>query len=1230
MNEMSKPSPHGNKRGFYRRLKLCACLLCFFCLNGWAENYAQMLTVSLKDATLKEVFTWVEQNSNYRFLYKSADVSKVKVGDVQVENTSVEALLDLCLAHTGLIYERDADLIVVKAGKPVAQTVEEVRAKGTVVDVEGNPLPGVAVMIAGTTVGVSTDANGNFEILCPGNLSEVKLVFSFIGMKAQTVIYKGKDLKVVMEEDAIELDAANVVETGYQTIDRRHLTSSITSVRAEDILVPGMTSIEQALEGRIPDLILMNNSGEVGATPRIRIRGTSTIIGNRQPLWVLDGVVLTDPVDVDPQDLNNPDYVNIIGNAIAGINPQDIERIDVLKDASATALYGTQAANGVIVVTTKRGVSGKVRISYSHSSKITRRPRYTDKAINLMNSQERMQFGKDLVDSHYFFPEHMVMVGYEGAYYNWMNGALTYDQFLDEVQRYETVNTDWFDILTRDAYSHSHTLSISGGSDKIKYYSSFGISQDDGVTKTSYSDRYSIMLNLDTRLSDKFMASLRINGNVLNKNHVPDEVNAMDYAYNTTRALPCYNDDGSLYYYKRNNEQYTGLNYNILNEINNSSQEYAGNTIMATLDLRYNMFDFWNVNVTGSYTRSNTRQEDWWGEKSWYVASLRNAEDGQTPPTGEGGFCYLPYGGILTTNVTDNQSMMLRIQSNLNKYIDETQTHLVAGTLGFEVSSTKNFSIADENRGYLRDRGKQFVSMDGAANTNDYEDNSILLDNYPYFKRWLAAPHRSLSENLTNKISGYLTLSYSYKEFFTFNINGRFDASNKFGSESNNRFLPVWSISGMANLREIFFKNQVLDAENDGRNYWLSEARLRLSFGQQGNMIDGETPDMLLNQGTLSPYYNSEYVSYLYKLPNPNLRWEVTNQTNIGLDLNFWNGRLVAGLEFYLKKTHDLISSIEVSSVNGVPGGVYNMNNGDMSNKGFSISLSGYPIQRKNFKWYMSTYYSINLNEVQTEPVENYTMGDFLNGYAVISGKPISTFYSYKFLGLDPNTGIPMFDDWEDRVHLLYGKSVADIMMTVLEDSGCRDPYISGSFNNNISWKNWSLSFNLAYSLGSKVRLFEMYGPIQEGVTSIENIRKEFTERWMVPGDEQRTNYPVLLSPSDPNYEKYRYHWSNTANYRGLTGQFANNIWQMYDQSNIRVVSGNYLKLQSLNLSYRFSDSLLKNTPLSSLSLSFSTQNLFTISAKELKGQDPSQAGFDSPNLSVRPTYTIGLNVSFK
>ena len=214
-----------------------------------------------------------------------------------------------------------------------------------------------------------------------------------------------------------------------------------------------------------------------------------------------------------------------------------------------------------------------------------------------------------------------------------------------------------------------------------------------------------------------------------------------------------------------------------------------------------------------------------------------------------------------------------------------------------------------------------------------------------------------------------------------------------------------------------------------------------------------------------------------------------------------------------------------------------------------------------------------------------------------------------------------------DRVHLLQGKSVADIMMTVLADSGCRDPFISGNFNNNIKWKNWNLSFNLYYSLGSKVRLFSMYDPIQDGGTSIENIRKEFNERWMVPGDEKRTNYPVLLSPSDPNYAKYRTHWSYNGG-RGMN-MFAESVWQMYDNSDIRVVSGKYLKLQSLTLRYNFSKELLSKTPFSYASLSFSSQNLFTISAKELKGQDPSQAGFDTPNLSVRPSYTIGLNISF-
>ena len=1210
----------GLGRHLFRLLSWTCLLVCAHVSGHAATAPKDTVTLNLTNVTMESFIETMKEETGRDFVYDPALFEGHALISVTATNEPWESVLRKVLSREGFSYDLKNNVVVIRRSQAPAIEEKEV-ITGTVKDPDGNPLPGVTVLFRGTSIGTATDVDGKFSLVKVDGVSE--LIVTFIGMETQHIqLEEGKtDYQISMKEEVTEM--AEVVVTGYQTIDRRQLTSSITSVKAEDILVPGMTSIDQALEGRIPDLVVLSNSGEVGATPRIRVRGTSTLIGNRQPLWVLDGVVLSDPVDVDPSDLNNPDYINIIGNAIAGINPQDIERIDVLKDASATALYGTSAANGVIVVTTKRGSRGRVTLSYSHSSKFTRRPRYTDRNINLMNSQERMQFGKDLVDSHYNFPQNMTMVGYEGAYYNWMSGNLNYDEFLAEVQRYETVNTDWFDILTRDAYSHTHTLSFSGGSDRVTYYASLGVSLDNGVTKTSYSDRYSFLLNLDATLSEKFTASISLNGNIQNKNHVPGEVDAMNYAYNTTRALPCYNEDGSLYFYRVANDHDTFLNYNILNEIDNSSQEYAGTTTMLTMNLRYIIADYWNATLMGSYSRSNTRQEDWWGEESWHVSALRNAEADQTPPTGDDGFCELPYGGILNATQSDNESITLRFQSNFSKYVDPNNFHQIAATLGLELSSNKNLSTVTEQRGYLKDRGKQFVDMSQQTSNWGADEVTYLVDDYPLFKEWLATPHYTITENLTNKISGYLTVSYSYQNYFTFNINGRFDASNKFGSESNNKLLPVWSVSGMANLNEIFFYDRLLSGD-----FWLTEARLRMSFGQQGNMIDGETPDMLLQQGGIDTYYG-EYVSTLYKLPNPNLRWEVTNQTNVALDLSMFKSRLNIGLEFYYKKTNDLLSNVSVSSVNGAPGGTYVLNNGTLSNTGFSITLSGYPIKTDEFSWYMSTYYSANWNKAETQPVANYTMNDMLDGNAIISGQPISTFYSYKFLGLDPNTGVPLFDDWEDRVHLLEGKSVAEIMMTVLEDSGCRDPFITGNLNNNIKWKNWNLSFNLAYSLGSKVRLFAMYDPIQDGVTSIENIRKEFTDRWMVPGDEKRTNYPVLLSPNDPNYDKYQAHWSAKTGYRGLNGPFAQSVWQMYDNSDIRVVSGNYVKMQSLTLRYNLGDDLLKKTPFSYAAISFSTQNLFTITAKELKGQDPSQAGFDTPNLSVRPSYTIGLNLSF-
>lgn len=1094
-----------------------------------------------------------------------------------------------------------------KQAGQVQERQESVELKGRVTDPKNGPLPGVTVKVAGTNMGTSTDMDGRFRFNYPKTKDQITLQFSFVGMQTVSVRYTGQqEVNVVMYEDKQQLE--EVVITGYQVLDKRTQTSAITTVKAEDIMIPGVTSIDQMLEGRIPEMSFMLNSGEVGATPRLRVRGTSTILGNREPLWVLDGIVMTDPVDVNPDDLNNPDYLNIIGNAISGINPQDIERIDVLKDASATALYGTRAANGVIVVTTKKGRIGKPVLSYSHTSKLTRRPRYTDRNINLMNSQERVRFGKALADQHYVFPSQMAMVGYEGALYRLQTGLTDYNTFLDEVSWYEQVNTDWFDILTRDAYSHSHTLNVSGGSDIIRYYASLGYDRDNGVSRTTYTERYTVTAKMNMDMTKKLSLDIKLNGNVQKKSHLVSTVDAMDYAYNTTRALPCFNEDGSLFYYKRYKGGYSSegskyLRYNIVNEIDNSSSGYDGKGFQVDLNLRYRIMPTWDVTATGSYSVSGTYQDDWWGDRTAYIAALKNGEYEDRPVPGPDGKCMLPYGGILKTKNSDTENLTVRLQSNYRKLFGEDDQHLATALLGYEVNMLRSKSMNNEVWGYLKERGMQFADM-----------SALNLEDYPLYKRYLQQNHLSLGRGLTNQLSFYLSLTYGYRDYFTLNLNGRTDASNKFGSRSNERLLPVWSVSGMWNIRETFLKEAS----------WVSEMRLRLSYGMQGNMLDGQTPNMLISQRPINSYYN-ENVSTVDQFPNPNLKWEKTSQTNVGMDMSFFDGRLNVQGDFYYKKTDNVFSWVNVAPTNGLTS--YLMNNGSLENIGYSVTLSAVPLKINKFTWRISTSYSANKNKTMTDAVEKYELGDYLAGTAIVSGEPVGTFYSYEFKGLNAQNGIPVFDDYTDRRHLLEDKPLEEVVRMVMTNSGTREPVFNGNLFNTLSWNGFTLSFNLAYSLGSKVRLFALYKPIITGVSAENNVRKEFVGRWQVPGDEGNTRIPAIINRSDEMFDIYNNHWSRESGNK--TKNFATSLWDMYDNSDIRVVSGNYLKMQTLTLRYSFQQKLLKKTPFSSASVSFSTQNLFTISARELKGQDPSQAGFAKPNLSIRPNYTIGLNVSF-
>ena len=1089
---------------------------------------------------------------------------------------------------------------------------------GMVFDKTGEPLVGANVRVTlGRKVWTAqTDSKGAYRVKLPAGTSTAGLSISasYLGMKRQTKSGRSNVAHYDFMLDDHSQSLGEAVVTGYGTISTREKTSAITSLKMEEILMPGMTSLEQALEGRVPDMVFMQNSGEVGATARMRIRGTSTLIGNREPLWVLDGIPLSDPVDVTNEQLNDPDYINYIGNAISGINPQDIERVDVLKDAAATALYGTRAANGVIVVTTKKGEPGPPRITYNSQLKYTARPRYSDRDIYLMNSQERVQFGQELMNLHYTFPNHMTMVGYEGAYHRFVTGQTDYNGFLAEVQRAETVNTDWFKLLTHDTFNHNHTVALSGGSETARYYASLGYNREEGVQLHHNNDRYTASLNMQTRIAKVIQANIRLNANVQKKTQLPGEIDLLGYAYGTTRALPAFNNDGSYFFYQRHaynvgtdkNEQYKYA-YNILNEIENAEKLYSSNGIMAALDLTYRFKTLLDLTLTTSYQRTHSDNSTWFGEKSNYAAQLRNAEYGQAPIPGDYGLSDMPYGGVYNTGTNVNENFTLRAQANFRHALGEKKQHLLSASLGYEMNVSNTDGFSENTRGFFKSRGLKYVNMTAEE-----------MNRFPKYASWVAHNHPTLRADKTHRLSGYAILSYSYGSLFSLSANTRFDASNKFGSRSNEKFLPVWSASGMLNLKSLLLRQY--DA--------VSDLRLRTSFGKTGNMVDNQTPNLLLRQESLDTYYG-ENVAKVDALPNPYLRWEQTDQWNVGVDASLFDYRLTVGVDAYYKHTKDAFDNTLVSPFNGVEN--YVMNGSDITNSGFSINLSAYLLKTRDWSWLVSANYSVVYNSINTKTANKYKIEKYLNGTAIMDGKSIGTFYSYNFIGLDPQNGLPLFDDYRDRQHLLEGQPLDRIMERVGVVSGSREPNFAGSFYSTLRYQQWSLSASFNYALGNKIRKFALYKDVLDGVSSENNVRKEFTHRWRKPGDERHTQLPSLISPSDPAFGENRYHWSaaTPAATQGFEA-FADNYWMMYDNSNARVVSGSYLRLSNLALRYQFTRKQLKGLPFSNLAFDAAVTNVFTLKSSALEGQDPTQSGFSlQTSLSLRPSFTFGLRVSF-
>ena len=612
------------KSKFFLRMKISMILLLVGVMHLSASTFSQTkVSLNMKDATVKEIFSSLEKITNYTFLYKLDLVDKCGKVDIDAMDKDFNQLLDDLLRPLGLSFKID-DRVVVITVREEDEKKDMVIIKGIVKDEKGQSLPGVTIVLKGTSVGVASDMEGKFTLSAPKQ-ENLKLLFSFVGMKTKEIDWKGeKMLNVVLEEDSKQME--EVVVTGYQTVNRRDMVGSYTTVRADDILMPAYTSIDKMLQGQVAGMVVMNTSSRVGTSPKIKIRGTTTILGNQAPIWVVDGIIQEDPIELDATTYKTQDLETIIGSQVSWLNPMDIETITVLKDASATAIYGSKASNGVIVITTKKGKADRLTINYSGNVSINSKPNYGQ--FNYMNSQERIVFSQEAFNAGAFYQQVPLMqpYTYEGAMQMYLQGELSHDEFNQRKAYLETINTDWFDLLTQSAVSQNHNVSVSGGSEKVTYNVSAGYSNSLGQEIGNSSEKLTGRLSVDVRLRENLRLNVTMNGNTGTNKAFGEGVNPMGYATSTSRAIPAYDENGDPLFYRERvsgyiyNSKVTSLGYNFMNERDNSGSKVENTYFSSSLNFSWDIVDWLRYEFSGGYTRSQTNNESWSLEKTFKIA----------------------------------------------------------------------------------------------------------------------------------------------------------------------------------------------------------------------------------------------------------------------------------------------------------------------------------------------------------------------------------------------------------------------------------------------------------------------------------------------------------------------------------------------------------------------------------------------------------------------------------
>ena len=1180
-------------RKLFKIMRLSVILLFIGMHLTFANVGAQSkVTIEHQFVTYQELFTQIQKQTGLTVVYSNNELNKdkkIQAGFVQME---LKDVLDKVLAGTNLSYEFMDEFVILKVIMK-DEKKKTVSVTGKVVDEKNMALPGVTVMVKDLKLGTTTGPDGRYVLTIP-KVDNILLVFSFVGMHTQEVKYTGQDsVNVVMKDDIEVLE--DVVVTGYGNMSKGNYTGAATTMKAEDIMMAGVSSIDQMLQGVVPGMLVQQGTGMVGASPKIRVRGVSSLLGSQEPVWVVDGVIQRDPQPFNSEDntkfsVDADDISQLAGNAISWLNPNDIESITVLKDASATAIYGSEAANGVIVITTKKANVGKVSVAYSGDFSIGQRPRYG--LYNQMNSQEMMEFSQEMYEDRVSYPSKVLSIGFAGLLQSYLNKEISKKEFDQQYEKMATTNTDWFDLLFQNSFSHKHSLSLAGGSEKIQNRTSLGYTDETGEATGNKVTLLTATSNTTVNLmNNKLIVNLLLKGTWRKVKGFAYDVDPFSYAYNTSRVIPMYSEDGSLYYHEKwANESSTVINnktsylYNIQNELGNTGSENNTKTWGTTLDVKWNILPGLDYQGLVSYSSSSADVKKYATERSFYVASLRGYDYGVYESSApEFAYTRLPFGGLLETGLTDVSTVTVRNALVYDHMFEDI--HRLTLQLGVETNSSKTRGTTSKRYGYLKDRGETFIKL--PLTYSDLAWEGDLLDND------LAQGEAMVLNKIDNKLSEYISAVYTYDGRYVLNASARLDASNRFGQDKNKRFAPTWSVGVKWRVAaERFAKNL----------WWLNNLDLIASYGFQGNAVESVSPYLIAKDGGVNEYYNA-YLLNISSLPYPDLGWEKTKTYNFGVDAALLDGRLNFTVN-YFKKISDVLSSRNIPRENGMKNAV--VDGGEMTNTGYDFVINVIPVRTKDFTWQLSLNTSETKNKVNKNQRIN-TLNDYLEGSAVVDGEAFSTFYSFKYNGLNDENGTPEFA----YMDVLNGASP----LNYLVKSGKFTPDFSGGLNMMFKYRNWSLFALFNVQWGGHARLPKLYDTDNNyGIpTPEQNVSRDLALRWRKVGD--KTNIPSI-----PTSEAY-IDLPATASVASTERK----LYDMYNNSDLRVANTDFIRCRSLSLSYEFNQKWLSRIAAQRFVIKASMTNPFMwVSDSKWDGLDP-----ETGNWPARRVTSLSLQVMF-